>query len=98
MPCPYLRRLLPLVVLAATLSALPYVARAGDVMMQPDVHGLPPIVVTPSAYTVLEAAVAPHGLQVLNARDLPLIDNDIMRTVHPLPGVISTDFSGSRRI
>jgi hypothetical protein len=54
---------------------------------------LPPIVVSPSAYTLLEKVGSPAELNIKDAANLPLIDNDVLRTMHLFPGVIASDFS-----
>lgn len=63
-------------------------ARAAD---QPTV--LEPVVVTPSAYSLVERVSSPAEVSVRDAENLPLIDNDVMRTVHLFPGVVANDFS-----
>lgn len=54
---------------------------------------LPPLVVSPSAYLLLEKASSPAELDMRNAANLPLIDNDVLRTMHLFPGVVASDFS-----
>jgi len=54
---------------------------------------LPPIVVSPSAYTLLEKTGSPAEMNMRDAANLPLIDNDVLRTMHLFPGVVASDFS-----
>lgn len=54
---------------------------------------LPPIVVTPSSYSIVEEATSAHDVDMTEAANLPLLDNDILRTVHAFPGVASNDFT-----
>ncbi|MBT7101046.1 TonB-dependent receptor plug domain-containing protein, partial [Candidatus Poribacteria bacterium] len=56
-------------------------------------RALPPIVVTPSSYTIVRQAASAHDVDMPEVADLPLLDNDILRAVHMFPGVASNDFT-----
>jgi hypothetical protein len=59
----------------------------------PEPMRVPAVVVTPSAYTLTERAESPADIEMSEAGNLPLIDNDVLRTAHVFPGVVATDFS-----
>ena len=54
---------------------------------------LSPIIVTPGKFTILGGTRSVVSITKREIESLPLIDNDIARAVHILPGVVSNDFS-----
>lgn len=59
----------------------------------PDSVTLPPLIVTPSSYTLLKSAQMPTEINIEEGAKQPLILTDVLRTAHVFPGVAATDFS-----
>ena len=51
------------------------------------------IVVTPGRFTIYDGTIPQRSLSKEEIERFPLIDNDIMRSGHILPGVIASDYS-----
>ncbi len=54
---------------------------------------LSPIIVTPGKFTILGETASVVSLTKRDIESLPLIDNDIARAAHIIPGVVSNEFS-----
>ncbi len=57
------------------------------------VYQLEEISVTPGRFSISERALSPYLIPKTEMEKLPLIDNDIYRAAHNLPGVVADDFS-----
>jgi hypothetical protein len=60
---------------------------------QQEVYQLEEISVTPGRFSISESAPSPYLIPKAEMEKLPLIDNDIYRAAHNLPGVVADDFS-----
>jgi outer membrane receptor protein involved in Fe transport len=60
---------------------------------QQEVYQLEEISVTPGRFSISESAPSPYLIPKAEMEKLPLIDNDIYRATHNLPGVVADDFS-----
>lgn len=60
---------------------------------QDEVYQLGEISVTPGRFSIDVGAPSPYLIPKSQMEKLPLIDNDIFRTAHSLPGVVADDFS-----
>ena len=60
---------------------------------QQEVYQLEAISVTPGRFSISESAPSPYLIPKAEMEKLPLIDNDIYRAAHNLPGVVADDFS-----
>jgi len=58
-----------------------------------DDTALPPVVVTASAYSIVEGATSARQVDLREAAMLPMLDDDILRAVHMFPAVASNDFT-----
>jgi hypothetical protein len=58
-----------------------------------EVYQLEEISVTPGRFSISERALSPYLIPKTEMEKLPLIDNDIYRAAHNLPGVVADDFS-----
>lgn len=58
-----------------------------------EVYQLEEISVTPGRFSISESAPSPYLIPKADMEKLPLIDNDIYRAAHNLPGVVADDFS-----
>jgi len=66
---------------------------AGASDNQQEVYQLEEISVTPGRFSISESAPSPYLIPKAEMEKLPLIDNDIYRAAHNLPGVVADDFS-----
>lgn len=58
-----------------------------------EVYQLAEITVTPGRFSISEGTPSPYIIPKSEMEKLPLIDNDIYRSAHNLPGVVADDFS-----
>lgn len=58
-----------------------------------EVYPLEEISVTPGRFSISDSAQSPYIMPKAEMEKLPLIDNDIYRAAHNLPGVVADDFS-----
>ncbi|MBD3182930.1 TonB-dependent receptor plug domain-containing protein [Candidatus Poribacteria bacterium] len=64
-----------------------------DENQQDEVYRLEEISVTPGKYSISESVPSPYLIPKSEMEKMPLIDNDIYRSAHSLPGVVADDFS-----
>jgi outer membrane receptor protein involved in Fe transport len=60
---------------------------------QQEVYQLKEISVTPGRFSISDSTQSPYIMPKMKMEKLPLIDNDIYRAAHNLPGVVADDFS-----
>ena len=58
-----------------------------------EIYQLEEISVTPGRFSISDSAQSPYIMPKEQMEKLPLIDNDIYRAAHSLPGVVADDFS-----
>ena len=58
-----------------------------------EVYQLEPISVTPGLFSLSGSPESSYLISKIEMERLPLVDNDIYRSVHNLPGVVADDFS-----
>lgn len=58
-----------------------------------EIYQLDEITITPGRFSISESPPSPYFMPKTEMGKLPLIDNDIYRAVHNLPGVVADDFS-----
>lgn len=58
-----------------------------------EIYQLQDISVTPSRFSISASVPSPYIIPKTEMEKLPLIDNDIYRAAHNLPGVVANDFS-----
>ncbi len=68
-------------------------SEAPTLQEQPAPIQLKKIVVTPGRFAIYDGASARLSLSKKQIERFPLIDNDVMRSAHTLPGVVASDYS-----